>query len=54
MLTTNYIRENYDEAVARLQKRGIKNIADTLMSILKYDDERKSSGSNTDRGDSGH
>lgn len=42
MLTTNYIRENYDEAVARLQKRGIKNIADTLMSILKYDDERKS------------
>lgn len=41
MLTVNYLRENFETAVAMLSKRNLSDIAEKLNEIIALDNERK-------------
>lgn len=49
MLLVNQIRENYDTALAGLQKRNIPNASEILAKVVALDDLRKSSQSQRDQ-----
>jgi seryl-tRNA synthetase len=48
MLDLSFIRENFDLAVAGLNKRNIENAQDLLKEVLTLDDRRKATQSNLD------
>ena len=49
MLDVNYIRDNFDLAVAGLQKRNIKEASALLEEVITLDDKRKSTQSSLDQ-----